>query len=307
MSRTLQLAIPLGSGPSEAVSIGAAERETGLSKDTLRIWERRYGFPQPGRDANGERIYPTEQVEKLRLIRRLMERGLRPGKIISLDLNALESLSPQSTPPGQVREDLTLFLDLLRDHNVAEFRHQLSQALMRQGLRHFVLDTVVPLNDRVRDSWMRGELELFEEHLYAEQIQGTLRSAIHSIQHEGRTPRVLLATFTSESRALLVMEALCWVEGTICFALGPDTPCREIARAATAHEADIVGLAFSTFTQEVISGLLELRALIPRGIPMWASGNHLPRTKKPAQGVEILYEMNRVPALLQQWRSSRGL
>ena len=41
-----------------AVTIAAVERETGLSKDTLRIWERRYGFPEPLRDANGERLYP---------------------------------------------------------------------------------------------------------------------------------------------------------------------------------------------------------------------------------------------------------
>ena len=42
--------------------IAAVERDTGLAKDTLRVWERRYGFPQPGRDANGERTYPLEQV-----------------------------------------------------------------------------------------------------------------------------------------------------------------------------------------------------------------------------------------------------
>ncbi len=307
MARTLQLAIPLPSGPAEAVGIGAAERETGLSKDTLRIWERRYGFPQPARDAKGERTYPTEQVEKLRLIRRLIERGMRPGKIISLDLNALESLSAQSIRPDQDRADLAQFLDLLRDHDVAEFHRQLSQALMRQGLRHFVLDTVVPLTDRVRDCWMRGDLELFEEHLCAEQIQGALRSAIHSIQHEGKAPRVLLATFTAESRGLLIMEALCCVEGTICFGLGAETPCREIARAATAHEANIVGLAFSTINQDVISGLSELRALMPRGIEMWVSGSNSARTKKRAQGIEFVSEISRMPALLHKWRSAHGL
>ena len=37
------------------IGIAAVERETGLSKDTLRVWERRYGFPRPLRDANGER------------------------------------------------------------------------------------------------------------------------------------------------------------------------------------------------------------------------------------------------------------
>ena len=39
------------------LSIAAVERDTGLSKDTLRVWERRYGFPQPGRDGFGERAY----------------------------------------------------------------------------------------------------------------------------------------------------------------------------------------------------------------------------------------------------------
>ena len=34
--------------------ISAVERETGLSKDVLRMWERRYGFPKPARDENGE-------------------------------------------------------------------------------------------------------------------------------------------------------------------------------------------------------------------------------------------------------------
>ncbi|HRI93726.1 MAG TPA: MerR family transcriptional regulator, partial [Accumulibacter sp.] len=32
------------------MNIGAVERDTGLGKDTLRVWERRYGFPQPTRD-----------------------------------------------------------------------------------------------------------------------------------------------------------------------------------------------------------------------------------------------------------------
>jgi DNA-binding transcriptional MerR regulator len=43
------------------------------------MWERRYGFPVPERDANGERCYPPEQVERLRLIKRLMDAGHRPA------------------------------------------------------------------------------------------------------------------------------------------------------------------------------------------------------------------------------------
>jgi len=43
---------------STLLSISAVERETGLSKDVLRKWESRYGFPSPERDAVGERAYP---------------------------------------------------------------------------------------------------------------------------------------------------------------------------------------------------------------------------------------------------------
>ena len=48
-------------------TIANVEKETGLSKDTLRMWERRYGFPAPERDPAGDRVYPEAQVEQLRL------------------------------------------------------------------------------------------------------------------------------------------------------------------------------------------------------------------------------------------------
>jgi hypothetical protein len=74
---------------SGGLGIAQVERDTGLSKDQLRMWERRYGFPQPGRDAFGERAYAPEQVKKLRLIRRLMDASLRPGKLIHAALPEL--------------------------------------------------------------------------------------------------------------------------------------------------------------------------------------------------------------------------
>ena len=51
----------------EGTPIAAVEQATGIARATLRIWERRYGFPQPGRDLRGERSYPGEQIRKLRL------------------------------------------------------------------------------------------------------------------------------------------------------------------------------------------------------------------------------------------------
>ena len=75
------------------MSISAVERDTGLSKDTLRVWERRYGFPMPDRDVVGERSYPFDQVERLRAIKRLLDAGHRPGRIVAMPPADLERLS----------------------------------------------------------------------------------------------------------------------------------------------------------------------------------------------------------------------
>ena len=75
------------------LNIAAVERDTGIGKDTLRVWERRYGFPTPHRDAHGERVYPMVQVEKLRVVKRLMDQGYRPGRIVAQSMEALQHLS----------------------------------------------------------------------------------------------------------------------------------------------------------------------------------------------------------------------
>jgi hypothetical protein len=80
----------------QSLSISAVERETGISKDVLRKWESRYGFPAPLRDDQGERSYPPDQVARLRLIKRLMDTGLRPSRIVGESVESLDALARSS-------------------------------------------------------------------------------------------------------------------------------------------------------------------------------------------------------------------
>lgn len=73
--------------------INVVEKETSISKYLLRMWERRYSFPRPSRDSKGERLYTNDDVEKLKLVKRLMEEGYRPSKIIDQALDDLRALS----------------------------------------------------------------------------------------------------------------------------------------------------------------------------------------------------------------------
>lgn len=72
--------------------INVVEKETGISKYLLRMWERRYSFPRPARDSKGERIYSNEDVDKLKHIKMLMEEGYRPSKVIGQSLDELKGL-----------------------------------------------------------------------------------------------------------------------------------------------------------------------------------------------------------------------
>lgn len=298
--------------PEAALSIAAVERDTGLAKDTLRVWERRYGFPAPSRDANGERLYPTEQVEKLRLIRRLIDHGRRPARIVGASVEELAAMLEDCLSGGQggtSRRDDGL-LDLVRLHRSVELNAALRQALMKQGLQRFVADTVAPLAAAVGEAWMRGEVEVPEEHLFTEQVQNVLRSAIGAHAAVGGRPRVLLTTFPEEEHVLglLMAEATLVPEGASCLSLGTRTPLADIRSAAVGGGFDVVGLSFSIAypARQAIDGLLELRAMLPEEIGIWAGGAAVRGKQKRLPGVRVVSGLEDTLVALQEWRAEHG-
>jgi len=297
------------------LSISAVERDTGLSKDTLRVWERRYGFPLPLRDAFGERIYPLDQVDRLRTIRRLMDAGHRPGKIIGLGLSDLQSLADTAVGNGGangsdqasgVSADIQDLIQITKSHDMEALRRQLSQRLLRLGLARFVTDVVAPLTQQVGDAWSRGQLEIYEEHLYTESMQVVLRNAISTIPAPGDRPRVLLTTFPTETHAmgLLMVEALLSLEGCRCVSLGTQTPVWDIVLATAAQNIDIVALSFSPVMNPnlVLDGLNELRAKLPRSVDIWAGGRSPVLQRRPPTGVRVISELSGLTQALVDWR-----
>ncbi len=291
-------------------NIAAVERDTGLSKDVLRVWERRYGFPKPERDANGERCYPAEQVERLRQIKRLMDQGHRPGKLLALPDEELNQLAPRRAAvhrrgPETLPADLAELLSLLRQHDVAAYQQALQQRLIRQGLQSFVQDTVAPLAEQVGTAWEQGRFEVFEEHLFTELTKRLLRQAIATLP-TGRTPRLLLTTVPSEEHVLglLMVEALLALEGVECIPMGTQMPLLDIAKAAEAHAADIVALSFSVaFPVRQVPGLLQqLRQSLPAGVELWAGGGGVARVP-PVEGVRLLADFGQAIDALAEWRA----
>lgn len=299
-------------------TISDVERDTGVAKETLRVWERRYDFPQPQRDPFGERLYPFEQVQKLRLVKRLIDLGFRPGKVLGQSAEELQQLAEQAAGNSRTRgratvsaADLAPFVALCRSHQTDALRRKLSQALLMMGLKAFVLDVMAPLTTLVGDAWACGDIAVHEEHLITEALQTVIRSAIFSLpqpeEPDGAPqPRILLTTPPQEKHGLglLMAEALMTADGAHCIALGTQTPLPDIVEAARSQQCDVVALSFSTTMnpRHVLDALKELRTRLPDEIALWAGGAN-PALRRRAPGFVTVLALQDVAAALAAWRS----
>lgn len=298
---------------SSGLSIAAVERDTGLSKDTLRAWERRYGFPKPMRDRFGERLYSPAEVDKLRSIKRLLDQGFRPGKLIEASPEELAQLldSPNGAASGsrELSPELASLFKMVRLHCNDELRGLLTQALMKLGLQHFVSTVVAPLNQLIGEAWLRGEIGVMEEHLYTELLQNSLRAAINAYPVPGRRPRVLLTTLSGEEHALglLMAEAMLVPEGAYCVSLGIQTPLSDILLAARSGDFDIVGLSFSAAypARQAVEGLTSLRRQLPEAIALWAGGTGVRCCQHRLPGTRVITGIDDTLGALQEWRAKQ--
>ena len=295
--------------PIGLVPISAIEKETGLTKEVIRKWESRYGFPLPARDDNGNRLYPAEQIDRLRLIRHLIGTGYRPGKIVRLSFTELDTLvrqlsSPADPPTSTYTRQI---LEALTAHDLPRLRDLFKQQWARDGLASFIGVTLAQLTTTIGEAWLRGEIRLFEEHLYTEVVLDVLHEAIRTVTGSAQTPRLLLATPSGEihTLGLMMAEAIAAMERAHCIRLGAQIPVPELIAAATACQADIVALSFSVAcpARDVAQTLTVLREQLPPEIELWAGG-HGTSGLRPLSGICCLNDLAGIGPALHHWRQA---
>lgn len=299
-------------GPSPGTpplrSIAEVERETGLPRATLRIWERRYGFPAPLRDDRGERCYPDDQVEQLRLMRRLLDQGHRPARLAAAgpaEIRRLAAAGPVERAAARPGAGSPL-LRVLRNHDAAALKQELGARLEQNGLASFVGIELPAMNRLVGEAWQSGELEVHEEHLYSDCVYAVVRAAMARLEGDVRpeAPQVLLTTFPQEHHGLglLMAQAMFVLEGCPTVSLGVRLPISQIAAGARAYRADLVGLSFTDTVNpaHALRGLEELRGMLPASVRIWAGGSCAALGKRSVTGVRVVRDVLAVPHLLAE-------
>ena len=308
-------------------SIAEVERETGLGKDTLRVWERRYGFPSPIRDKLGERAYPDEQVQRLRLLKRLLDAGHRPGKVVALPAQQLQGMlqaapaansgrvSKGADPLHPELEDAQEWVQWLASDRTDMVRQTLQQQIVREGLGHVVDRLVAPLCALVGQAWMRGEVSVYQEHLFTETLQSVLREAIASVDASGQTlqqsPRVLLTTTPGEQHGLGLLMAECHfaLESCTRFVLGTSTPIVDIVLAARQLRIEVLALSFSAYAsrRDLIDSLQQLRDQLPDDLQIWVGGAAAAQHARALpKGVMLMRRPADVSLQVRAWRDRQA-
>ncbi len=79
--------------PARVYQIGTVSSLTGVDAHTIRAWERRYGAIKPNRSQTGRRLYDDQTVERLQLLKALVDCNEAIGQIAHLpDDNLRERL-----------------------------------------------------------------------------------------------------------------------------------------------------------------------------------------------------------------------
>ena len=295
-------------------SIALASRLSGVPIETLRAWERRYGFPRPDRvEGTNRRLYSEDDIARLRWISRALARGFRAGDVVPREPAEIEALigetaaETEPSPPASSLPSVTHLVQLLAKDDVTGFDVELRRLAGALGPKAFVTEVAHPLAVEVGRAWEAGELEVRQEHYASEAVATQLRLALGALQDVAGSPVVLLATLEGEMHGLgLVMVAVYLaVSGAKPRIVGASTPVDQIADAASALHADVVGLTITPagVTRTLESQLRTLERQMPRDAHLWLGGSGA-REVAPSRRREIVGDWAALDQALE--RARRG-
>src|SRR5262249_11742221 len=159
---------------------------TGVPVETLRTWERRYGFPEPvARVEAAHRRYPIATVERLRHVVKALEAGHKPSVVLRASLDVLRELVAltqiaERIDPG-VRagrggeNDVAPNLDFaarclvhVQRLDAEGLLREFEQMYSRSGALEFLEGAIAPFLNALGDAWSKKQVEVAHEHFASE-------------------------------------------------------------------------------------------------------------------------------------------
>jgi MerR family transcriptional regulator, light-induced transcriptional regulator len=184
-------------------TIKQAAVRSGVSITTIRAWERRYGVVEPGRTAAGYRLYDDASIERLAVMRHLVEtEGWRPSqaaeRVLAPGAGPMRpSGDPDASQIGLAPDDPTVdaaasaglaigsetdparllvaeFVSAAQRLDTAAMERILDEGFAAQRFELALEDVVYPALRALGDGWSTGDVDVAVEHAASETVRRRL-------------------------------------------------------------------------------------------------------------------------------------
>jgi DNA-binding transcriptional MerR regulator/methylmalonyl-CoA mutase cobalamin-binding subunit len=229
--------------------ISELSRRVGVSAETLRAWERRYGVLRPRRSAGNTRLYSALDEARVRLMKRHIGQHMPVAQAAEMAMSARLRLSPgnvDAIAPHEARRVLHDLAGSLDSFDESSADRALQQLFAAYGTTAVLRDVVIPYMHRVGERWAEYQLSVSQEH-FASQFFQTRLHALARGWDRGLGPRAVIAAGPDDHHTLglscfgIALHQLGWR----IVSLGPATPIDMVREAAAATSASLICISTS--------------------------------------------------------------
>jgi len=168
-----QVSYPRALSDEPIYNIGVVSRMTSIPVATLRVWERRYNFPDAGRTSGGHRLYSEQELARLRWVKTRIEAGMQTSQAIRALLNhERQERLPQPDPlpveqPADNARSLlrARFSQILQEGDLERADQLLGEMVAVYPLETLLIDVIAPALVDIGEAWRAGRIDIATEHL----------------------------------------------------------------------------------------------------------------------------------------------
>ncbi|MGV3710236.1 MAG: MerR family transcriptional regulator [Gemmatimonas sp.] len=303
-------------------TIAVVADRTGLSRDVLRVWERRYKAVEPDRTNGGQRLYSDQQLARFVLLAQATRNGRSIGSIAGLSSAELERILSEDATARNERRGTLPARDAESDGSDATVERafactlaldgagldlELRLALARSGFPKLLEHTIPALMRRIGDAWMERRLSISHEHAASAIVLSVLLEAIRSFPARPGMPRLLVATPAGEHHVIgaALIAAAAAVDGWRVMFLGADIPAADLVLAAHGVQTVALSMVLADDVESAISEVRTVRQALPSSIPIIIGGAAAVRLRDTLAipGVTVCHDIAEARALLSAMNS----
>ncbi|MFW7377351.1 MAG: MerR family transcriptional regulator [Oligoflexus sp.] len=203
----------------DRLSVKTICKLTGINEHTLRAWERRYQIVEPDRLENGRRVYSLEDLEKLKLVNKLLSSGFLIGHIAGYKAAELAKLLQETAHkygavgPSQGTTKLFAKIErMLADFDIASLRTLIEKAHIEYGIRELLFEFLEPMLNKLSALVEAGKLHDGHQNLWDLNVKFLLTQILNQLdsgirKDDFRSRSFICSSLQSGKAELQVMMA----------------------------------------------------------------------------------------------------